>query len=195
MKKITRNKVQRMRNLVTGNYGAQSQTQSGYRKYNKKQPEGEVWEEDGKKWTMKNGIKQNVSKLKKAREINKIPMTCPGCQGHMNHSRHKAMYLHYGHCSTCQTKIEIEMQNNGTYNEWLISNVRKNFDKWKDDKETAFEKWYSEIDAKRNITEAGIIEDWSSLDSKAKQSIVDRFENYIKEEEDKMNKLIEEQLK
>jgi hypothetical protein len=195
MKKITRNKVQRMRNLVTGDYGAKSQTQSGYRKYDKKHREGDVWDEGGRTWTMKNGIKQNISKLKKAREINKIPMSCPKCEGHMNHSRHKAMYLTYGHCSTCQTKLEIDMQNNGTYNEWLITNVRKNFEKWKDDKKGAFEKWYSEIDSKRNITESGLIEDWSTLSSKAKQSIIDRFDSYIKEEEDKMNKLIEEQLK
>ena len=74
-------------------------------------------------------------------------------------------------------------------------NVKKNFDKWKEDKKKAFKKWFSEIDSKSHITESGIIEDWEGLDSEAKENIIKRFDEYIKEEEDKMDRLIKEQLK
>jgi hypothetical protein len=195
MKNITRNKVQRMRNLVTGNYGAKTQTQVGYKKYKTKYDEGEVWEENGKVWTIKNGIKQNVSKLKKAREANKIPLSCPKCNGSMNKSQHKFMFQHHGHCLICQTEFERKMHNNGTYNDWVKDNVKNNFSKWKNDKKEQFNDWFSKIDMKQYITEAGLIEDWEGLSSKAKQDIIKRFEKYIQSEEEKMDKLIKEQLK
>ena len=130
-KRISKNKVQRMRNLVTGNYGDKTQQRTGYRKYNKKYKEGDIWEENGKTWTIKNGIKQNKTKLKKARQIRKIPLACPKCNTTMKASQHKFMYRHYGHCLYCQTKAESEMWNNGTYYDWLVENVEKNFAKWK----------------------------------------------------------------
>jgi len=191
--RITKDKVQRMRNLVTGDYGAGTKKQSGYKKYDVKRKEGDVWEENGKRWTIKNGIKQNFTKLKKARRIAKTPLVCPKCDISMNHTMHTKMYKYYGHCFGCQTKLEVEMKNNGTYNQWLIDNAKKQFEKWKEDETEAFEKWFSELDSKKNITESGLIEDWSSLDSKSKELIVQRFNEHIDKEENKMNNLIKEQ--
>lgn len=181
-----------MRNLVTGNYGAKTQTRIGYKKYKNKHEEGDVWEENGRAWTVKNGVKQNVSKLKLAREINKIPISCPKCSGTMNKSQHKFMYMHYGHCLLCQTKIEQKMHLENTHTDWLIENVEKNFGKWKEDKKIAFDSWLSKIDSKYYITEAGLIEDWEGLDSKSKKSIVKRFKKYLKDEENKKNLAIKE---
>ena len=55
--------VNRARNLITkkGNQG--SNTQSGYKKSTQDYKEGDIWEERGKKWTIKNGIKQTINKL------------------------------------------------------------------------------------------------------------------------------------
>ena len=55
--------VQRMRNIITGDTGARTQIQTGYEKKDEVHKEGDVWIEDGKKWTIKNGIKQTVTKL------------------------------------------------------------------------------------------------------------------------------------
>ena len=38
-------------------------TQIGYTKEYVEHKEGDVWEENGKQWTIKNGIKQTVTKL------------------------------------------------------------------------------------------------------------------------------------
>ena len=192
MKKITKNKVQRMRNLVTGNYGDKTRTRVGYKKYKNKHEEGDVWEENGKKWTIKNGIKQSISKLNKAREINEIPMSCPKCGGAMNKSQHRFMYLHHGHCLFCQQKVVYKKHAEGTYNDWLIENAEKNFSSWKKDKRESFNRWLSDIDSKYYITEAGLIEDWEGLDLRTKNSIIEKFEEYIKKEENKKDLAIKQ---
>ena len=56
-KRISEAKVQRMRNIVTGNYNKSVKIQTGY-KTKKKYSEGDIWEEGNKTWTIKNGIKQ-----------------------------------------------------------------------------------------------------------------------------------------
>ena len=49
--------VQRLRNLMTGKYGEKTIQSAGYRKAEVDRKEGDIWEEDGRKWTIKNGIK------------------------------------------------------------------------------------------------------------------------------------------
>lgn len=189
---MDKNKIQRMRNLVTGEYGSRTKKQAGYKKYNNKKSEGDVWEEGGRTWTVKNGIKQNVRKLDLAKQYSRIPLSCPKCKGPMNKSQHKFMYIRYGHCLMCQSKLEFEMMANNTYDDWLIENVRKNFLSWKDDKRKAFENYLSDINSKHYITESGLVEDWSEMTEETKSYIKERFEEFIKKEEQKLEKLIEE---
>ena len=59
--------IQRIRNLATGKVGDKTRVQSGYKKQYQKRKEGDIWEEDGRTWTIKNGIKQNITKLDKAK--------------------------------------------------------------------------------------------------------------------------------
>ena len=66
-KEFKRKDVQRARNLLTGKTGASTSTQIGYKKETKDYKEGDVWTEGRKTWTIKNGIKQTVSKLDKIR--------------------------------------------------------------------------------------------------------------------------------
>jgi uncharacterized protein (UPF0128 family) len=55
--------VQRMRNIITKNFGDKTVTQAGYSKQHIERKEGDVWEENGKNWTIKNGIKQTITRL------------------------------------------------------------------------------------------------------------------------------------
>ena len=50
--------VQRLRNLVTHKYGNKTTQGIGYTKPQEFHNEGDEWEEDGRKWTIKNGLKQ-----------------------------------------------------------------------------------------------------------------------------------------
>tara|TARA_R100000908_G_C3730784_1_gene130235 strand:+ start:504 stop:1088 length:585 start_codon:yes stop_codon:yes gene_type:complete len=185
-------RIQRMRNLVTGDYGSQTKKQTGYKKYNNKKKEGEVWEEKGRTWTIKNGVKQNIRKLGKAKEYGKIPMACPKCNTSMNKSQHKFMYIRHGHCLYCQTQAEFQMMRDGTYDDWLIDNVRKNLISWKREKQDEFNQYLKDVNSKHYITEAGLIEDWSEMEEDTKKYITEKFNEFIQTEEANIEKLIKE---
>ena len=73
-KEFAKKDVQRLRNLIQGKGGANTTISSGYSKHTKDREEGEVWEEDERTWTIKNGIKQTISKLQEARNLGKTPL-------------------------------------------------------------------------------------------------------------------------
>ena len=62
-KEFNKKDVQRARNLITGNSSASTGIQIGYKTKQKNYKEGDVWKEGRKTWTIKNGIKQTISKL------------------------------------------------------------------------------------------------------------------------------------
>ena len=70
MKKgISESKVKRMRNLLTKNYNDKTKIRSGYTKKETIYKEGDLWKENGKQWTIKNGINRTINKLSAARKI------------------------------------------------------------------------------------------------------------------------------
>ena len=59
-KEFKKSDVERVRNLVNKDFTAKTKTQLGYRKSTEHHMEGDIWEENGKQWTIKNGIKQRL---------------------------------------------------------------------------------------------------------------------------------------
>jgi len=190
MKQFSKDKIQRMRNIVSGNHGDKTKTSSGYRKYNKKRREGEVWEEDGKTWTIKNGIRQNKTKLGEARKKIKIPLSCPSCGGKLNNSAHKKMYRLYSHCLNCQNLFEHNLRAKGLYKEWMENTIRDNFGSWTTKQESRFNNWFNSIDSNHYITESGEVEDWSKLTSETKEDLKRRFKEWIDSEKELTEKLL-----
>ena len=78
--------VQRLRNLVQGKYGDKTTVGTGYQKAKEFHNEGDIWEEDNRTWTIKNGIKQNITKLDKAKENIVLPS---GLNRHKTSSKYK----------------------------------------------------------------------------------------------------------
>lgn len=181
MKKgISKNKVQRMRNLVSGDYTKKTTIQSGFKTKTTKHVEGDVWEERGKTWTIRNGIKQTITKLDAAREFARIPMKCPKCNGKMNREQHKFMYVRFNHCLFCQIDEEEQMKKDGTFEAWKNNRIAINFELWVKDKKEEFKEFLKTRHSKKQITEAGQIEDWSG--GQSDDEMIAEFDIYINNE-------------
>ena len=107
--------VQRVRNLVKMDFGAATRDQIGYSRKAEFHKEGDVWEENGKTWTIENGLKHSISKLQKARDLMRIPLTCPKCGKALNTALDKKMYGIHGMCFGCTLKIEEDLRKAGLY--------------------------------------------------------------------------------
>ena len=73
-KEFKRKDVNRLRNLIQGKTDDSTNTQIGYKKKTKEYKEGDIWTENKKTWTIKNGIKQTISKLDKIKKEIFLPL-------------------------------------------------------------------------------------------------------------------------
>lgn len=86
--------------------------------------EGDVWEDvNGKKWTIKNGIRQTVTKLDDA----KTPFWCPKCSKPMNHRFDIKFWRIRGHCMDCNVKHETELRRQGKWEEYERKVMLRNY--------------------------------------------------------------------
>lgn len=150
--------IERLRNLVQGKYGDKTTISTGYQKPKEFHDEGDVWEEDGRQWTIKNGVKQNITKLDKAKEGIILPLFCPTCSRTMKPHLDKRWYIMYGHCYNCQIDFEFELKKNGKLQEFEDQIVNSNIEGAISD----FEVWFDELINEKQIfiTEEGDIEKW-----------------------------------
>ena len=64
-KEFNKKDVERLRNLVKVKVQNVLSQGIGYTKAEEFHKEGDMWEENGRKWTIKDGIKENITKLDK----------------------------------------------------------------------------------------------------------------------------------
>ena len=101
-KEFSKRDVQRMRNIITGNAGGSTGVQSGYTKQSQDYQEGDIWEENGKQWTIKNGLKQTVTKFDKLKQMVVLPLCCPSCNKPMpSNDYNKKMWSIHKMCFNC----------------------------------------------------------------------------------------------
>tara|TARA_B110000285_G_scaffold125622_1_gene141658 strand:+ start:2880 stop:3458 length:579 start_codon:yes stop_codon:yes gene_type:complete len=169
--------VQRVRNLVNKDFTAKTKTQSGYQKAYIARKEGDIWEESSKTWTIKNGLKQNVTKLDAAKKALQVPLACPKCGGPMKHHLAKKMYKIHGFCfDPCTVEYEATLKKVGLYDQYekrMISGNIKHFI-------TDIEAWVVESieDNITMVTEDGDVEDWNGMDDKYKEGILKDLKGY-----------------
>lgn len=182
-KEFAQKDVQRLRNLVKGKNGASTTIAAGYKKDEVERKEGDIWEEDDRTWTIKNGIKQNISKLQKAREISKMPLFCPDCSELMNHRYDKEFYTINKRCFNCQVKFETSLKASGEWEEYQkrihnseIDNTIQNYEIWVDDLINSSNDGF--------VSETGELESWSKGNSsnivKQKEEAIKYLENLKK---------------
>ena len=109
--------VERLRNLMTGKYGEKTRSSVGFTNKQEFYNEGDVWESDGRTWTIKDGIKQNITKLDKAKKEHNMPLFCPNCSKLMKRVD-KPYYNVHKFCLTCFAKFEDKLKSEGRYQEY-----------------------------------------------------------------------------
>lgn len=158
-KEFGKKDVTRLRNLMTGKHNNKNGQSVGYNKKQSFHKEGDIWEEDGRKWTIKDGIKQNVTKMDRAKKAYLKPLMCPKCNKIMNKGADPGYYNQFGHCFHCFKVFESRLKHDGLWDEFEKRVINGNVD--------AFIKWYRDM-VKESlnasnagfVSEAGDIENW-----------------------------------
>jgi hypothetical protein len=158
-KEFSKKDVQRARNLITGDTNSRTSQGIGYTKKYEHHKEGDIWEEDGRKWTIKNGIRQNVTKMDKFKKMGKIPLFCPECNTLMKNHLDKKVYPAYQKCFNCVVDYEEELRKQGKSKEYFDKLHNNNIDKVLD-KYKSFVKDQLKESNDNFVTEAGDVENW-----------------------------------
>ena len=125
-KEFKRKDVDRMRNLIRGNANASSETQVGWKKKRIDYKEGDIWAEGRKTWTIKDGIKQTISKLDAIKKEVFMPLCCPKCSKVMKHHLDKSNYKMHKKCHSCVVEFEHKLKIEGKYDNYIKKLKNKN---------------------------------------------------------------------
>jgi hypothetical protein len=176
-KEFTKRDVTRMRNILTKKADDRTQIQTGWEKQTEIHKEGDVWEQDGKKWTIKSGIKQSITKLDELKKLVVLPLCCPNCGGVMkNHEYNKKMWAIHKMCIDCVATMESKIKMEGKWDEYCSNIMNSNKNAQLDYLEQALDTWIDQNDT--FVSEMGEVEKWGGGD---KTSIYKRVKDQIAE--------------
>ena len=177
-KEFTSKDVNRARNLVKKDFSAKTVDGVGYSKAQIAYKEGDVWEESGRNWTIKDGIRQNITKLDSAKKALQIPLACPKCKGTMNYYLSQKMYKIHKMCFDCVIDYEAELRKAGLYESYEKNMMQGSLKAFAKD----VEQWVLDSLETTNtfVTEQGDVEDWNSNDSKFKEQMTANLQEYLK---------------
>ena len=185
-KEFKRKDVNRMRNLVKGKTGSSSETQIGYNKKRTEYKEGDIWTENKKTWTIKDGIKQTVSKLDVIKKEVHIPLCCPKCNKVMKYHLDKPNYRIHKKCYDCVIEFESKLKYKyQTYDKYIKELELKN-------KLTSLDEIESYLIETANlsnegyVSENGVIERWvGGIDSKEFTKDIKKYSKKLREKLEK----------
>ena len=176
-KEFNHSDVQRVRNIVNKDFTSKTKNQAGYRKASERHKEGDVWEESGKTWTIKNGLKQNITKLDAAKKAARMPLKCPKCEQRMKKRLDSKMYKIHKICFDCVIEYEDTLKQAGLYEDYEKRMMSGNIEEFiKDMENWVLESLQTNISM---VTEQGDSEDWGNLSNTYKEKITKDLQEYI----------------
>ncbi len=176
--------VQRLRNIITKKYGDATGVQVGYEKSTEDYLEGDVWEEGGKTWTIKNGLKQTVTKLDEIKKLTRMPFLCPTCSKPMKNPLDKKMYPIHSQCFDCVIVKETRLKVEGKYEEYAKNMVTKNIVTHIEEAEQFIEEFSKSTVKESYVTEQGDVEEWDGGIDKDK--MVEKWKDELKEMKERL---------
>lgn len=168
--------LQRIRNLIGKKYGDSVKTQIGFTQSEQEHKEGDIFEESGKRWIIKNGIRITYNKTHSVREQLSMPMFCPECGEPMIGKFDKKMYFIHKKCFNCVIKFETQLRIDGKYEVYVSEQIKTNANALLAD----FENEVIEVlnESTQTVTENGEIEEWGGGDID-KEKIIEEVRGYI----------------
>lgn len=132
--------------------------------------EGDVWEEGGKTWTIKNGIKKTLGKMDSFRKELIMPIACPHCQRPMKTEVQKPFWNIYKMCLDCVVDAEHVIRTEGRWEEYEKAKITANATSFYKDLEQFVQDFIKEKPNKSFVTEDGIVENWvGNTEAKAEE--------------------------
>lgn len=169
--------IQRIRNLVKGKSGDRTISGVGYSKSDlESHEEGEIWEEGGKTWTIRDGIKENITKLDKFKKAT-VPLFCPNCKGIMDKQLDPHYYKSYGECVNCRAKFETKLKLEGKWEDYLKETHNKEIDLLIEEYKAFYHNQLT-TSTQGYVTESGEVEKW--VGGVNKQRAEESLEDVIK---------------
>ena len=152
--------IQRMRNIISKKTSEGTRIQAGYSKNQITHVEGDIWEENGKTWTIHNNIKQTVTKHDALKAMVEFPLTCPCCSKPMKDiPLNRKMYNIHNTCFDCVIEMETKLRLEGKYDAYVKRMLNNNKNTSLDDAEQMFDEYFNSK-KETYVTEAGDIEKW-----------------------------------
>ena len=140
--------------------------------------EGDVWEQNGRTWTIKDGLKENVTKLDKFKSA-AIPLFCPKCKQVMDKQLDSFYFKSYGECLDCRTVTETQMKIAGTWEDYTNQTFNAEIDKQIEE----YKGWFENIlndKANSFISEHGEVQKWvGGIDKERAQQSLDEVIEYL----------------
>ena len=183
-KEFKESDLARIRNIIEKRFGETTKTQTGYSKEKEVHIEGDSWQENGKKWTIKNGLKQTITKYDILKQSIKIPLKCPSCLEHFQLTDlNKKMFHIHGTCFNCVTEMETKLKIEGKFDEYERNLMNKNHNSHLDEFSKALDE-YANSTNESFITEDGIKETW--LGGGVDHEYIKEMKKQIKEQKEKL---------
>lgn len=158
-KEFQKRDVERLRNLVAGKHGNRTTMGIGYNGPQEgEHKEGDVWASGGRTWTIKDGIKENVTKLDKFKKV-AVPLFCPNCKQVMDKQLDPFYYKSFGECLDCRTVTETQMKINGTWQKHIDQVYNSEIDQQIEEYKSYFENILSE-GKEGYVSENGEVQKW-----------------------------------
>jgi hypothetical protein len=171
--------IQRMRNIIKKDYNAKTTTQAGYNKTIVERKEGDIWEENGKNWTIKNGIKQTITRLDNIKKSLLLPIVCPSCSKSMaNSTLNKKMWPIHKMCFDCVVVMETKLKVEGKFEEYQRNMVHSGIRTHIKEMEDLLLEIMLDNSKESFVTEAGDIEEWRGGNIDTTQIVKD-LQEYI----------------
>lgn len=191
-KEFKRKDVERIRNIVKGKSFESAENQIGYKAKSIERVEGDVWVENNKTWTIKDGLKQTYTKLDNIKKEVLTPLFCPSCGNVMKKKLDNKMYKIHKMCFDCVIDMEHHLKLEGKYEEYENKLIAENAQFYAEELEGFL---IEAINSSNNhhVSENGEVERWKGgvnkeqLLADTKKSLSE-YKEHIKEYKDNLNK-------